>query len=99
MLDVPLTDRMYSFFSPKYIDIEVDLNSILTKNKVRPLNKESTRIAEIALQLWEKYKQEHKTDNTLSDGLIRLNKKTFHDMFYAMQVAEEGKRVPGNTNP
>ena len=99
MQEIPVTNRQFSNFSPTYIDIEVDLNSLVTKNRVRPLNTESTRIAEITLQLWEKYKEEHKKDNTLSNGLIKLNKKTFSDMFYAMQVAEEGKKVSKSTNP
>ena len=99
MQEIPVANRQFSNFSPTYIDIEVDLNSLVTKNRVRPLNTESTRIAEITLQLWEKYKEEHKKDNTLSNGLIKLNKKTFSDMFYAMQVAEEGKKVSKSTNP
>lgn len=99
MKDIPAAKRQYDYFSNSYIDIEVDLNSLVTKNRVRPLNTESTRIAEITLQLWEKYKEEHKKDNALSDGLIKLNKKTFSDMFYAMQVAEEGKRVSNTSNP
>jgi hypothetical protein len=99
MQDVPLADRQYDHFSTGYIEIEVDLNSLVTKNRVRPLNTESTRITEISLQLWEKYKEEHKKDNSLSNGLIKLNRKTFSDLFYAMQVAEEGKRVGGNLNP
>lgn len=99
MQDVPLADRQYDHFSTGYIDIEVDLNSLVTKNRVRPLNNEFTRITEISLQLWEKYKEEHKKDNSLSNGLIKLNRKTFNDLFYAMQVAEEGKRVGGNLNP
>ncbi len=98
MKDIPAAKRQYDNFSTSYIDIEVDLNSLVTKNRVRPLNTESTRIAEITLQLWEKYKEEHKKDNALSDGLIKLNKKTLSDMFYAMQVAEEGKRVSNTSN-
>ncbi len=99
MQEIPAAKRQYVNFSNSYIDIEVDLNSLVTKNRVRPLNTESTRIAEITLQLWEKYKEEHKKDNALSDGLIKLNKKTLSDMFYAMQVAEEGKRVSNKSNP
>ena len=38
MQDVPLADRQYDHFSTGYIDIEVDLNSLVTKNRVRPLN-------------------------------------------------------------
>ena len=76
---------------PQYVDIEVELNALLNKNRVRPLNAHSTRICEITLQLWQKYKEEHKTDNTLSDGLIKLNRMTLANLFLAMQVAERGK--------
>ena len=94
MLETPAASRQYSQFTEKYVDVEVDLNSILTKNKIRPLNQQSTRISEIALQLWTKYKEEHKKDNTLSDGLVKLNRKTLSDLFYAMRVAEEAKNIP-----
>lgn len=88
--------RSYDKFANKYIEIEVEINALLIRNKIRPLNENSTRICEITLELWQKYKDEHKTDNTLSDGLIRLNHKTFADLFYAMQVAEEGKNLINN---
>jgi len=88
--------RAYEKFSEQYVNIEVELNSLLNKNKIRPLNENSTRICEITIQLLEKYKQEHKDDNTLSDGLVKLNRKTFCDLFYAMQVAEKGKEIINN---
>lgn len=88
--------RAFNKFSEQYVIIEVELNSLLNKNKIRPLNENSTRICEITIQLWQKYKQEHKDDNTLSDGLIKLNNKTFSDLFYAMQVAEKGKALVNN---
>ena len=85
--------RIYEKFAMQYVDIEVELFSLLNQNKVRPLNENSTRICEITLQLWQKYKEEHKTDNTLSNGLIKLNMQTFSDLFFAMQVAEKGKEL------
>ena len=85
--------RAYAKFATQYVAVEVELNSLLTKNKIRPLNEHSTRICEITLQIWVKYKQEHKADNTLSDGLIKMNRKTLDDLFYAMQVAEKGKEM------
>lgn len=88
--------RMFNKFSDQYVDIEVELNSLLNKNKIRPLNENSTRICEITLNLWIKYKEEHKNDNSLSDGLIKLNRKTFSDLFFAMQVAEKGKEIVSN---
>jgi len=89
--------RAYEAFVEDYVNIEVELNSLLNKNKIRPLNQNSTRISEITLQLWLKYKNEHKEDNSLPDGMIELNRKTFADLFYAMQVAEKAKEII--TNP
>jgi len=89
--------RAYQNFAEGYVEIEVELNSLLNKNRVRPLNENSTRICEITLQLWQKYKLEHKEDNSLPDGMIELNRKTFADLFYAMQVAEKAKEIV--TNP
>ena len=88
--------RSFEKFATQYVDIEVELYSLLNQNKVRPLNENSTRICEITLELWQKYKEEHKTDNTLSDGLIKLNRQVFSDLFFAMQVAEKGKDIINN---
>lgn len=88
--------RIFINFATQYVDIEVELNSMLTKNKIRPLNENSIRICEITLELWEKYKNEHKDDDTLSDGLIKLNRMTFSDLFYAMLVAEKAKDIISN---
>jgi len=88
--------RNYDKFAGQYVEIEVEINSLLNQNKIRPLNENSTRICEITLELWQKYREEHKTDNTLSNGLIRLNRLTFSDLFFAMQVAEEGKKLVDN---
>jgi len=89
--------RAYVLFQEQYINIEVELNSLLMKNKVKPLNGSSARICEIILELWRKYKAEHEKYNTLSDGLIKLNRTTFNDLFFAMQSAEKGKQIA--TNP
>ena len=89
-------DRVFDEFSEKYTELEVELNSLLNKNKIRPLNSSSTRICEITLQLWQKYKGRHKKDTILTDGEIKYNRKVFDDLFYAMQVAEKGKELAKN---
>lgn len=89
-------DRTYNKMVDSYIEIEVELSSLLNKNKIRPLNENSIRICEITLELWVKYKEEHKEDNELSDGLIKLNRLTFSDLFYAMLVAEKAKEIISN---
>ena len=85
--------RAFNNFTNDYVNIQVDLNALYLKNKIRPLNENSTKICKTTLDLFKKYKEEHKTKNTLSDGLIKLNRKTFSDLFYAMQVAEEAKKI------
>lgn len=84
--------RAYSKFTDDYINIEVELNSLYMQNRIRPLNKNSTRIAQIALQKWIDYKEEHKKRKTISDAAIRLNRRYMADLFYTMRVAEEAKQ-------
>jgi hypothetical protein len=88
--------RAYDQFREGYINIEVELLSLLNKNRVRPLNTHSTRICEITLQIWRKYKQEHKEDNAIPDGLIKLNMLAMNDLMYAMLIAEKGKAIADN---
>lgn len=89
-------ERAYNKMVNSYVEIEVELASLLSKNKIRPLNDNSIRICEITLELWVKYKNEHKEDNELSDGIIKLNRLTFRDLFYAMLVAEKAKEIISN---
>lgn len=99
MLETTSSDgggRKFSDFTEDYVEIEVELTSLLNKNKVRPLNENSTRICEITLQLWQKYKNEHKDDDDLSDGIIKLNRASFSDLLYAMGVAEKAKELVNN---
>jgi len=84
--------RAYPAFAKQYVDTEVELNSLLAMNKVRPLNKNSTRICEITLQFWVKYKEAHKKANMISDANIILNRIYLRDLFYDMQVASEASR-------
>lgn len=88
--------RAYEKFREGYINIEVELLSLLNKNKVKPLNEHSIRICEITLELWRKYKNEHKEDNAIPDGLIKLNMLAMSDLMYAMLVAEKGKAIADN---
>jgi hypothetical protein len=99
MLENPKTERngkKFDNYIQQYVEIEVEINSLLNKNKIKPLNNNSTRICEITLELWLKYKEEHRKDIELSEGIIKLNRKTFNDLFFAMQVAEKGKALVNN---
>lgn len=85
------SDREYSKFVDSYINIEVDLNSLLSDKKIHPSNKESTRNCEIVLETWIKYKDKHKQYNTISDIDIELNRSFFNDLFLILQTSEEMK--------
>ena len=89
--DTTNTGRAYSNYANGYIDIEVELNSLYNKNRIRPLNKASTRNCEIALQRWREYKEEHKEKNTISNGLIAYKRQYMSDLFYTIQISEEFK--------
>lgn len=93
LLETPGDKRDYNEFADKYLAIEVELRSLIIRNKVRPLNKESIGIAENTLELWLKYKNKHKEVNIYKDALAKQHRNRFDKLFTAMAVAEEAKRL------
>lgn len=91
LLETPEADRTYESFKEDYLDIEVSLRSLLMKNKIRPLNEESTRQTEIALELWLEDKEAHKEDDTVSDFIINQHRSQFQRIFIAMAIGESVK--------
>ena len=85
-------EREYSKFVDDYIDVEVELNSLLNMNRIRPLNKESTKNCQIAVDTWVKYKEKHKENNTISNIDIELNRDFLRDLFTVIQIGEEVKK-------
>ncbi len=85
-------ERNYERFIEDYIQIEAELKSLYFKNKVRPLNEESTENCLIALQQWQKYKARHKARDSLSTANIELQNTYMHDVLYYILVAEEAKK-------
>jgi hypothetical protein len=85
------TERKYENFKERYIAIEVDLRTLLLRNKIRPLNEESTKQSEIALELWVEDKEQHKNENTVSNFIINLHRKQFQRIFIAMAKGESIK--------
>ncbi|MFW5766969.1 MAG: hypothetical protein ACOCXO_01250 [Bacteroidota bacterium] len=92
LMEMPVEEREYDACVSYYVDIQADLHSLYYKNKVRPLNEESTENCLIALEKWKKYKNRHKTDNTLSNANIELQNQYMQDMLYYILVAEEAKK-------
>lgn len=93
LLDLPSTQRQYTKHAEEYRAIEVELGSLVMRNKVRPLNEESTAVAETTLATWVKYKDAHRQSDTYKDALAKLHRKRMARLLVAMAVAEEAKRI------
>lgn len=93
LLEAKASDRAYQKFSDRYVEIETDIRSLVTRNKARALNEESTQISEITLNLWLKYKDGHKTKDTYSDGTAKLDRNRFVRLFAAAASAERAKNL------
>lgn len=91
LLETDESDRTYENFKEEYLTIEVDLRSLLMRNKIRPLNKESTKQTEIALELWLDDKEQHKENDSVSDFIINQHRNQFQRIFIAMAIGEEAK--------
>jgi hypothetical protein len=89
-------EREYDRWMEHYAEIEADLGLLLLKSTNKPLNQYSIRISEIALEIWQKYKADHKQNNFLSDANITLNRMYMADLFHAMLVAEKAKEMLGH---
>ena len=94
LLERPEGQRAYAQFSPQYVEIESDLRSLVTRNQSRPLNKESTKISETILELWQKYKAAHQKNDGYKTALANLDRKRFTRLFNAAASAEIAKDTP-----
>lgn len=91
MLETPLEKRSYENFKNLYISTEIDLRTLLTMNKIRPLNEESIKQTEIAIELWIDDKEKHKENDTVSDFIIKQHRNQFQRIFIAMAIGEQVK--------
>ena len=93
LLEVPEAQRKYATSSARYVEVETDIRSLLTRNQVRPLNTESIKINETILNLWMKYKDNHQKTDTYRTGVAQLDRGRFLRLFKAAADAETAKRL------
>lgn len=91
LLDTPTVDRRYDKFKEQYNQIETDIRGLVMKNEIRALNKESTKQANIALELWIEDRSIHKDKDSFSDFEAKRHRKQFNRVFTAMAKGEEAK--------
>jgi hypothetical protein len=93
LLETKPNERGYQRLSDRYVDLETEIRSLVTRNRARALNEESTQISEIMLKLWVKYKDNHKAKDTYSDGNAKLDRNRFERLFAAAASAERAKNL------
>jgi hypothetical protein len=100
LLETPTADRQYQKYADRYVEIETDLRSLYIRNKARELNEESTKISDIILKLWIKYKKNHASKNGYSDGIAKLDRARFTRLFISAADAETAKKLDeGDKDP
>lgn len=93
LLETPAGERQYQKYAEQYVDIETDLRSLYIRNRARALNEESTEISDIILKLWLKYKANHASQNSYSDGSAKLDRARFTRLFISAADAEIAKKI------
>lgn len=81
----------YTEVVQNYIDIEVSLNAIYNKTRLKAKNAETSKIAENVLETWVKYKNEHRQKTILNTGEIKVNHQIMRDFLFALSKAENSK--------
>lgn len=98
LFEVPESERAYQKFASSYIELEVELKSLIFRNEARPLNKESTKQAQNVLLEWQKYKKRHKDKGKYTDGNAKLDYKRLKRMLKYALKAEKVKKGEGAVN-
>lgn len=98
LLDTPINERKYAKFKDKYNEIEADIRGLVMRNEIRPLNKESTKQAKIALDLWIEDRELHRKNDGFTDFEARQHRTQFTRVFTAIAKGEEVKDTATDKN-
>ena len=90
LLDANPDKRSIQLYADKYAEIESEIHSILLKNETRKKNNDMLVIIRNLDSVFVKYKNHHKSKNTLSDGEIKLNQVYIKDLWKPLLIAESG---------
>lgn len=88
----PKNERQFKKFEKQYIEIEADLNRLLFRNSIRPLNELSTKQTENAIALWKKEIEGHRKKDKVSNLILKRHRKQYQRVFVAMAKGEELKQ-------
>lgn len=98
LLIAPEDTRPFDQFAEAYVAIEVELRSLVTRNEIRPLNSESTRIATTALEQWQQYLSRHREKDGYATRVAELHRKNMQRLLTAMAKAEQARKYAGEAD-
>jgi hypothetical protein len=88
MLDVKEADRNYDLYAAKYLEVQIDINSLLLKTQIRDHNKDLLVIVQNLKKLFEQFKDDHKKKIILADADIMLNQMQINALWAPLLMAE-----------
>ncbi len=89
MLDVREADRKYEKYADKYLDIQVDINSLLLKTQVRDHNTNLLIMVQNLQKMFVQFKEDHKTKGVLTDADVQLNMMQVNAVWAPLLLAEK----------
>jgi hypothetical protein len=88
MLDVKEANRNYDLYAAKYLEVQIDINSLLLKTQIRDHNKDLLVIVQNLKKLFEQFKDDHKKKIILADADIMLNQMQINAIWAPLLMAE-----------
>ncbi|AMR32710.1 hypothetical protein A0256_15405 [Mucilaginibacter sp. PAMC 26640] len=90
LADAQPSKREYIDFSERYSSVEAVINSIQLKNEIRQKNTDMLAIINNLKAAFTKYRDEHKKNNTLSDGEVKADQAFIKAFWKPLLIAEHG---------
>ena len=95
----PTAPLPYTDFSEEWGKIETQLRVMVLREQARPLNKDSLRIAESILRLWQKFREAHRASQDYPLAKLRIDLNHLVRNYAAALMAEEGKKLANADGP
>lgn len=93
----PEQQRSYQKVASQYLDIEVSLEALKTRQQLRELNELTLKQVDITISLFRQDRELHKQRNTVSDFLLKRRRKQYNRLFISMIKGEEAKKIINNS--
>jgi len=86
------SERSYKNSRQQYLEIEVALEALRSRQEIRAMNELTLKQVDITLKLWREDRERHQAADTLSNFLIKRRKGQYQRLFLAMIKGEESKQ-------